>query len=73
MAVGFGCWLEYSVPSVIDPVVFNPGPLPALTGDFEPNSRLTQAEKIFEGIVEGPESFAFTKGMLLFLTFTVIA
>ncbi len=62
VAIGFGCWLEYKVPSIVDPVVFEPGPLPALTGDFKPNARLTQAEKIFEGVVDGPESFAFTKG-----------
>lgn len=61
-SIAFAVCIHFYVPGIIDPVVFVPPPMASLTGDYEINSRLTLGEKIFEGVVEGPESFAYAKG-----------
>ncbi len=42
----------------VSPVAWTPGPLPALTGQYEVNSRLAAAQLKFEGVGIGPEDVA---------------
>ena len=42
-------------PAAIDPVAWEPGPAPAMTGPLAPNNRLAAAELIAQGQLDGPE------------------
>jgi sugar lactone lactonase YvrE len=42
-------------PAAIDPVAWEPGPAPAMTGPLAPNNRLAGAELIAQGQLDGPE------------------
>lgn len=42
-------------PAPIDPVAWDPGPVPAMTGPLAPNSSLAAAELIAQGQIDGPE------------------
>ncbi len=42
-------------PSPIDPVIYDPPTPPAMTGDFQPNEKLQQAEILAAGKIDGPE------------------
>lgn len=44
--------------SKVDPVVWQPGPNPGLTGKFEQNDALSQARPILRGVGVGPEDIA---------------
>jgi sugar lactone lactonase YvrE len=43
------------IPSAVDPVQWNPPPLPEMTGPLAPNADLALAEPIAQGHVDGPE------------------
>lgn len=61
VTIGVGVWLHF-LPSILTPVPIHLPPLPELTGVLAENSRLTDAVRLFEGQVEGPESIAFLNG-----------
>lgn len=42
-------------PAPIDPVAWDPPPVPAMTGPLAPNARLSTAELIGQGQIDGPE------------------
>jgi len=42
-------------PAPIDPVAWDPGPAPTMTGPLAPNTRLAAAELIAQGQIDGPE------------------
>lgn len=42
-------------PAAIDPVAWEPGPVPAMSGPLAPNARLSAAELIGQGLLDGPE------------------
>jgi sugar lactone lactonase YvrE len=42
-------------PSAVDPVQWNPPPVPEMTGSLAPNARLALAELIAQGQIDGPE------------------
>jgi sugar lactone lactonase YvrE len=46
------------LPAPIDPVSWTPDPNPDLTGPFEPNMQLAEAERLLEGVGVGPEDIA---------------
>ncbi|XP_076442475.1 adipocyte plasma membrane-associated protein-like [Babylonia areolata] len=46
----------YLLPSPIEPVAFSLPPPPEWTGPLAPNDKLSQAERVFENQLKGPES-----------------
>ncbi len=42
-------------PAPIDPVGWEPGPVPVMSGPLAPNARLSAAELIGQGLLDGPE------------------
>uniref|UniRef100_A0A5K3FF69 Adipocyte plasma membrane-associated protein n=1 Tax=Mesocestoides corti TaxID=53468 RepID=A0A5K3FF69_MESCO len=61
-AIGLAIWLEYCVPSSIDPIEFHLPPPPQLSGKFMLNNRLSAVEEMFAGAFDGPVSTAFVRG-----------
>jgi len=49
------------IPSPVDPVAYNPPQKPELTGVLKPNRLLVKAERIAEGMIDGPETIAIDK------------
>ena len=56
LLAGARAWLL--LPSPVDPAPYQPEPGAELTGPLAPNSLLTQAEKLAQGQVHGPEDIA---------------
>ncbi len=50
------------LPAPIDPVSWTPDPNPGLTGPFEPNRQLAEAERLLDGVGVGPEDVACAPG-----------
>ena len=62
VAVVAGVLLLLALPAPIDPVSWTPNPDPGLTGPFEPNLQLAEAELLLEGVGVGPEDVACAPG-----------
>ncbi len=58
VAIIAGIGLLLALPAPIDPVSWTPDPNPGLTGPFEPNRQLAEAERLLEGAGMGPEDVA---------------
>jgi len=62
VAIIAGTGLLLVLPAPIDPVSWTPDPNPGLTGPFEPNRQLAEAELLLEGVGVGPEDVACAPG-----------
>jgi sugar lactone lactonase YvrE len=59
LIVALGLGLLVVLPSPIDPVAYTPPEKPPLTGALAPNSALAAADRLGEGVLNGPEDVAF--------------
>ncbi len=55
LVVGLALAYLTLVPSAVDPVAWDPPPVPTMTGPLQPNAALALAELIGQGQIDGPE------------------